>query len=196
LKKVEVNTFPEAKREFLNFIEKTKRRLLIMSGELFSEVYGDPDVLNAFRSAIDRGVEISVACGPEIDVNSIEIIKLAQVRLITLYHLRNREPYHFRVSDARHVFLETFHTPFKKDRRGSVFVYDTLTLGPEYEARFYKRIQEQNALQIYGEHVVSLQPYLVKPGETTIWSGKKIEIAIPASLEERQGFIKMLLEGR
>jgi hypothetical protein len=191
MRKVYVNTFDEAKHEFLNFIGMTKSKLLIMAGELYSKVYGEPDVLDALRSAIDRNVSIEIASGPEIDVNSVEVMKLARDRLIELYRLPNREHYHFRVSDTRNVFLETAHPPFKEDRRGSVFIYDTVTLGVEYEELFYRRIREQNAPLINGERVL-FSHALVRPEATTVWPGKKIELAVPATEEQKRKYVEVL----
>jgi hypothetical protein len=151
MKTVYASSLEDSKKEFVNLIHRTRSELLIIGGELNSVVYANHDIIEALYDAIDRGVEIVIGCGPDLDINDIDLMKMAKNRKISLYKLSKRELNHFRVADHKHVFLETSHTRLQMEDRRCVYVYNSRTLGPQYRSIFYQKIKE--AEPVHAENI-------------------------------------------
>lgn len=100
------NTYVE---ELAKEIARTETFVYIMSGELSSKIWGDPRIMEALL--VCKAQTIKILCGPEIDIKSLDVLKLVAMRRIRLYFTDERRTTHFVVTDKA-VILEEEHARF------------------------------------------------------------------------------------
>ncbi len=83
--------------------------IYLISGELSSNIWDSRKIINAISKTNARSIKI--ICGPEIDLNSIEMLKLVRDGKIDLYFSKKRYKKHFMVTDKT-LFLEKGHRKF------------------------------------------------------------------------------------
>lgn len=81
----------------------------IVSGELSSNIWNSNTVVNAIANT--KAKQIKILCGPEIDVNSTEVLKLVSNGRIDLYFSKKRSKKHFMLTEKT-LFLEKGHRRF------------------------------------------------------------------------------------
>jgi len=101
-----------------NLYSNAKKSIRIVSGRLNSKFYNDPEIVNAFKKAIENNVLIEIVCGPAIDPDTKDIIELSKKGFVKIFQLKfNNLPKaktHFSVVDEKHLRLEMPHSPTAK----------------------------------------------------------------------------------
>ena len=102
--------------DVLALVRRARKTIWLVRGEVRTEVY-DQQVADALKEAIDRGVEVFLACGPWVNVTDQDknpLLDLADRALIRLYY-RDREHQpacHFAYADdGDELFWEAPHFP-------------------------------------------------------------------------------------
>jgi len=120
---------------FKELIDRAQSWIGIVAGNLSHEFYDDPEILEAFRQAHGRGVEIEIIHGPNVDEKSQAILRLAQEGIVHLYRFPKRPKNHFVVVDEKHVKVEDFHLKDQLERQAYI-KYNTIYLAKRLTVRF------------------------------------------------------------
>jgi len=102
-----------------NLFDLAKREICIVSGELETRNWDDTDTyLTALTTALNRGVEVKIVCGPKIDGDSVLLSYLEEEPRVQLYKLPFRPEEHYSMRDVddegRGVLIkEDSHEPFE-----------------------------------------------------------------------------------
>jgi hypothetical protein len=119
-------------------IKKAKKNIKIVTGELDSAFYNNPNVLSAFETSL-KTIEdcIEIIAGPIFAKNNMGIKTLLKNEKFKLYNLPYRESSHFIVVDRKHVRIEEYHAP-KEDKRFAYLRYYMPSFGAELFTYFNK----------------------------------------------------------
>jgi len=117
--------------------DKAEHSIKIVSGSLDHSFYESFLIVDALKRASDRGVEVEIVCGPDVDGETSQLFDLADAGKIKLYQLDRRPSVHFIVVDGKHVRIEEYHTPFQPERRAYI-MFDTISLGKRLNVEFAK----------------------------------------------------------
>lgn len=137
-------------------ISQAEDFIYVISGELSSNIWNSSKVINAILKTNAKSIKI--ICGPEIDLNSIEMLKLVKSGKIDLYFSKKRYKKHFMVTDKT-VFLEKGHRSFdfsdeilmtRKDASYMISLYKN-----KFAAKimFKKQISVEEILQNFSPRV-------------------------------------------
>lgn len=83
--------------------------IYIVSGELSSSIWNSNTIVKAIANT--KAKRIKVLCGPDIDLNSIEVLKLVSSGKIELYFSKKRNKKHFMLTEKT-LFAEKGHRSF------------------------------------------------------------------------------------
>ncbi len=120
---------------FTKLVDRAQSRVCIVSGNLSHTFYNDAEVLETFRRAHGRGVEIEIIHGPNINENSQAILRLNQEGIVRLYRFPERPKHHFVVVDEKHIRVEDFHLEGQAERQ-AYFKNNTMYLAKKLTMRF------------------------------------------------------------
>jgi hypothetical protein len=125
-------------KELTQVIKNSEKFVNILSGELDHHIWDDKTILQEIYNALDHGVEFTFVCGPNFDIQDVELAKLIDSGKITLYKLDTKEmEHHFRIND-KHDTL--YHCGEDHDK--DIFVYyNNKNTGDEYVKYFYTKIR-------------------------------------------------------
>ncbi len=86
----------------------------------------------AIHNAIERGVEVEIVVGPDMDKSTTAIGHLASEGKLSLYQLADPPKYGFMVVDGKHARIMELYSSFE---RGYV-LFNTLILASKLESDF------------------------------------------------------------
>ena len=130
----------ESNRELLRkYIMSSEKEILVRAGELYSGIWGHPDIEEAIKQRVDS-VNFSFICGPYIDILDNVVIRLGTLSSLKLYRQEDRGGQHYRVFDDGSVFyFEDEHSPLSPGRNG-LFVEGHPELGREFKSDHLNQI--------------------------------------------------------
>lgn len=119
------------RRNVIRVIDGARSHITMVRGEIPFSVYNQ-DVARALRSARQRGVDITLACGPKVVVppgDHHPILELAEEGILRLYYPVKDQGPHFVEADSRLLYLEGLHAEGARERpawlyENSLFVAD------------------------------------------------------------------------
>ncbi len=169
-------------RKLLNrfkFLGSAKQNLYMKYGELNSKVWADEKYLFNFKQLIEKGLKIKIIASNEIDVDDVELLKLAIDKKIELYYLdrvtlKSIEENHFIITDDKGVWISYKRPRFSMEKRGKY------NFGPTFVA-YLKKKKFLEALQL----ATLVDKYSIKNIKFMMHdpTGKSIE-PVPASSEK------------
>ncbi|MGB5925041.1 MAG: hypothetical protein WBH01_02980 [Dehalococcoidia bacterium] len=117
----------------LELFNQADSSIVIVSGELNDEFYGDLRICNALRDAAERGVTLKIACGPQVSSKMLERTRKLEKKYsnVKFYPLSERPEPHFMLIDGRTVRAQLGHVAGTQEHR-AVVRHDS----PEVAARF------------------------------------------------------------
>ncbi len=83
--------------ELAQIFKRANKYVHAIGGELAHDIWFDKKVVEEIKKAVERGVEIKIACGPRFDVANFEIAKMANEGKISFLSLK---------VGKRHIILE------------------------------------------------------------------------------------------
>jgi hypothetical protein len=117
--------------------KKAGASIKIVSGNLSSSFYNDPEIIQALDEASQRGVCIEIIHGTPMDLGNGRLFELQEQGKIMLYALKEYPIHQFIVVDGKHVRVEEPHYQ-KQGSRRAYAVHNTLFLGRKLEVEFNK----------------------------------------------------------
>jgi len=125
----------DLKRYYIEFMDSSKKQIRIVAGEFGHKIFGDTNVIDAMKRALDRNVSIELISGPEIDKESKDLKKLINDKRITRYALPFRPDSHIAVFDIEHARVEYPHSVVEGERQG-YFARNAPSLAADLNLRF------------------------------------------------------------
>jgi len=118
----------------LELFNQAENSIIIVSGELNDEFYGDKRTCNALRDAAERGVTLKIACGPQVSSKMLTATRKLEKKYsnVKFYPLSERPEPHFMVIDGKTIRAQLGHVAGTQEHR-AVIRYDS----PEVAARFW-----------------------------------------------------------
>ena len=154
-------TTESGRKLLLSYIQSSQQEILVRGGELYSGVWGHPDIEKALREKADY-LRLEFICGPYLDILDKEIIKLATESKMKLYRLDNHGGQHFRVFDGgKFFYFEDDHPVFGPGRKG-LFMEGFEELGKEFKEDHTRLIESSKlvltTLSNYLENFAFIAP--------------------------------------
>lgn len=110
-----------------------------IGGELAHDIWSDKNVIDEIKKAVERGVEIKIACGPRFDVENIGLAKMANEGKISFFKLEDREKnHHFRINEK----YDTLYHSGSDNRKDMVVWFNNVFSGKIFEERFNKTLEK------------------------------------------------------
>lgn len=93
-------------------LNKAKEKIYIVSRSCTPAVYNNENVLNAFKKAYERGVDITVISSATFENRSklLEFVKAGKIKL----YRHDSLPYHLRIVDEKWLYTQTDASPNKR----------------------------------------------------------------------------------
>lgn len=120
---------------------KAKHSIKIVAGELASQFYLNPQIIQALEERIARGVTIEIIHGPDADEESATTLHSLGIKL---YEHGPRPTIHFMVVDGKHARVEESHLSGDEERC-DYRKNSTYFLGRSLEKRFSELKSEAEA---------------------------------------------------
>jgi hypothetical protein len=137
------------KRDILSVIDSARNHITMVRGEIPFIVY-DEDVANALRRAYDRGVDITLVCGPMVvvpETGSHPVLTLANEGILRLYYACRTESPHFIEADSRTLYWEAPHPPGAADREVWYLTNSSFS-ARRHRSRALAAIQSKRAIKV------------------------------------------------
>jgi phosphatidylserine/phosphatidylglycerophosphate/cardiolipin synthase-like enzyme len=117
----------------LKLFDQAEKSIIIVSGELNDEFYGDKRICKALRDAAKRGVTVKIACGPQVSSKMLTATRELEKQYsnVEFYMLSARPEPHFMLIDGKTIRAQLGHVAGTQEHR-AVIRYDS----PEVAARF------------------------------------------------------------
>ncbi len=129
------------RHEYINALAREILRaddfIYIISGELSSNIWNSSEIINAISST--KAKNIKILCGPEIDIKSIGVLKLAAIGKIELYFSKKRNKKHFMLTEKK-LFVESGHKTFDFSDEILMTLKDASEIISPYKEKFEKRL--------------------------------------------------------
>ena len=111
-----------AKKTCIKLLDDADDSIVILSGELNGEFYGDQRVRDALVNAGERGVSMRIAFGPQPSTEVLTVLEELAKRQtnVDLYPLPRRPSRHFMVVDRKTVRVQLEHPPGSEEHRAVV----------------------------------------------------------------------------
>jgi len=111
-----------AKKTCIELFEDADDSIVILSGELNGEFYGDQRVRDALVKAGERGVSLRIGFGPQPSTKVLTVLEELGKRQtnVDLYPLLRRPDRHFMVVDQKTVRVQLEHRPGSEEHRAVV----------------------------------------------------------------------------
>lgn len=123
----ETHSGPETNaRAIATLFGKAEESIFILADRLTPYFYQDKTIQESIAEALNKGVHITIACGPETEAESIDALKSIVQQFketggkITLHTLKQRPTLHFEVVDRKHVRIERPHSPATIERNSVI----------------------------------------------------------------------------
>ncbi len=140
---IKPRTTESGRQLLLSYIQSSQQEILVRGGELYSGVWGHPDIEKALREKSGH-VTLTFICGPYLDILDKEVIKLATESKLKLYRTDSRRGQHYRVfDDGKFFYFEDEHPVFGPDRKG-LFVEEFDELGKDFKEDHHRLIESPN----------------------------------------------------
>ena len=142
-----------------NLFDLAKREICIVSGELETRSWDDPDAyLTALTIALNRGVEVKIICGPKIDGDSALLSYLKEEPRVQLYKLPSRPEKHYSMRDVDDkgsgvLIKEDRHEPFEMPKNIYYSILPRMMI--EYFEKFRSLVAEATKTKIEDFEVFS-----------------------------------------
>jgi len=120
---LEVNRNAESSKEACRHLfSQAKDSIVILSGELNEEFYGDSRICGTITSAAKGGVPVEVAYGPQPSNRILTALQNLAKKYdnVKLYPLPERPERHFMVVDGKTVRIQLEHLPGNKEHRAVI----------------------------------------------------------------------------
>ena len=125
--------------ELAQIFKRANKYVCAIGGELAHDIWFDKKVVEEIKKAVERGVEIKIACGPRFDVENFEIAKMANEGKISFFKLKNREEtHHFRINEK----YDTLYHSGVDNRKDMVVWFNNDFSGKLFEERFNKTLEK------------------------------------------------------
>lgn len=125
--------------ELAQIFKRARKYVYAIGGELAHDIWFDKKVVEEIKKAVERGVEIKIACGPRFDVENFEIAKMANEGKISFFRLKNREEtHHFRINEK----CDTLYHSGIDNRKDMVVWFNNDFSGKLFEERFNKTLEK------------------------------------------------------
>jgi len=137
-------------------IMEAEEFVYIISGELSSNIWNSNAIVKAINNT--KAKHIKILCGPEIDLNSIEVLKLVSSGKIDLYFTRKRYKKHFMLTEKT-LFMEKGHRSFDfsdeilMTRRNASLIISYYKKKFEAKILFKKHLQAKDILEKFSPRV-------------------------------------------
>ena len=129
--------------ELAEIFKRADKYVDAVGGELAHDIWSDKKVVDEIGKAVERGVEIRIACGPQFDVENFEIAKMANEGKISLFKLKNREKtHHFRINDK----YDTLYHSGADNRKDMIVWFNNNFSGKLFVERFNKTLEKANKI--------------------------------------------------
>lgn len=141
LKKGQRYCIPSGKdtAELAQIFKRANKYVYAIGGELAHDIWFDKKVVEEIKKAVERGVEIKIACGPRFDVDNFEIAKMANEGKISFFKLKSREGiHHYRINEK----YDTLYHSGIDNRKDMVVWFNNDFSGKLFEERFNKTLEE------------------------------------------------------
>ena len=117
--------------------------IVIVSGELNGEFYGDSGICRALTDASKRGVSLEVAYGPQASNQILTALQDLRKKYsnVKLYPLSERPERHFMLIDGKTVRVQLGHLSGNKEHR-AIIKHNSPEVAATY-SRFYESIIEE-----------------------------------------------------
>ena len=129
--------------ELAEIFKRADKYVYAVGGELAHDIWSDKKVVDEIEKAVERGVEIKIACGPRFDVETLEIAKLANEGKISFFKLRDREKtHHFRINDKN----DTLYHSGADNRKDMIVWFNNNFSGELFVERFNTTLEKANKI--------------------------------------------------
>lgn len=131
---LDVNRSKESSKEACTkLFNQAKNSIVIVSGELNGEFYGDSRICKALTNAGKRGVSLEIAYGPQVSSKILTAVQKLEKQYsnVKLYPLSERPEPHFMLIDGKTIRVQLGHLPGAEEHR-AVIKHDS----PEVAATF------------------------------------------------------------
>lgn len=129
-----------SKKACIKLFNQAENSIVILSGELNDEFYGDLQLCQSIRNAANRGVSVEIGYGPQASNKILESLKGFGKKHgnVRLYPLTQRPERHFMVIDAKTVRIQPKHPPGTQEHR-AVIKHNSPGLALEF-LNFFKSV--------------------------------------------------------
>ncbi|MFZ2969832.1 MAG: hypothetical protein WA063_01665 [Minisyncoccia bacterium] len=155
------------RHEYINALAREILRaddfIYIISGELSSNIWNSSEIINAISST--KAKNIKILCGPQIDIKSIGVLKLAAIGKIELFFSKKRYKKHFLLTEKK-LFVESGHKTFDFSDEILMTSKDASEIIFPYKEKFEKRlIQKKPSKYALANRILKkLSPRVIKLG--------------------------------
>lgn len=119
------NTAEDAIRSCANILSKAEKYIYFVSGEINADFYENDEIKNVLENKLlskdYKNIDIKMVFGPNIDIRSTTILKLAMLGELKIRRLNKRHENHFKIIDDQHVYFADYHEPLSLERTGSIY---------------------------------------------------------------------------
>jgi sugar-specific transcriptional regulator TrmB len=138
---LEVNKSKESSDEAcIKLFNQAEHTIVILSGELNEEFYGDSQVCRDLTNAVKRGVRVKVGYGPQASNKIVKVLQKLRKKYgnVELYPLSERPEPHFMIIDEKTVRRQLGHARGTQEHR-AVIKYNSPELALKY-LNFFKSV--------------------------------------------------------
>jgi sugar-specific transcriptional regulator TrmB len=138
---LEVNKNKESSNEACRkLFNQAEYMIVILSGELNEEFYGDSQVCRDLTTAVKRGVRVKVGYGPQASNKIVKVLQNLRKKYgnVELYPLSGRPEPHFMIIDEKTVRRQLGHMRGTQEHR-AVIKYNSPELALKY-LNFFKSV--------------------------------------------------------
>jgi hypothetical protein len=157
--------------EFAKIFKRADKYVHVIGGELVHDIWSNKKIIEEIKKAVEREVEIKIACGPRFAVENLEFAKMANEGKISFFKLEDREKtHHFGINEK----YDTIYHSGADNRKDMVVWFDNVFCGKLFEEQFNKILEK--AIKIDKEDFTSIQAYFVRNVVSRLMNGQYIKM--------------------
>lgn len=120
--KFEYHNSNQAKVLCAEITSKAKKEVIALGGECNSEFYDENDsMISSLQQNAEKGIHTRFLFGPNFDINSLTLLKLARENKIKMRRLKRRwKGEHFKIADIEFLYVGNPHEMLDIERTGYI----------------------------------------------------------------------------